>query len=76
MRKYKQGDKVRCKPGFNTGEDSGGSGYKPNRVFTVKRVIMNMRCDILWPEDQKYKSGCGVYAEAVELAEIEYYEVY
>jgi hypothetical protein len=73
----KVGDRVICKPGFNREENSGGSGYKENRIFTVVKIDEdeNDRNSILWAwdyhqdlPDHDYRDHylyCGVYSRVV-----------
>ena len=63
--KFKVGDKLRCKPGYN--KDDGGSGYKSNRIFTVKSIDdYNDDSTVYWPLSGH---GHGIHQIAVEFAE-------
>lgn len=64
MNQFKIGDTVRCKYGFTKEEDSGGSGYAPDKVFVVGRITEYENRTILWP---KIANGSGIYAEACEI---------
>jgi hypothetical protein len=71
--KFKVGDKVRCKPGFNnrSGNDKyGGAGYEEGREFIIKQITDNK---VVWNDDFDY----GVYEYALELIEDNInYEIY
>lgn len=59
---FKEDDYVVCLPGFNTsdsGQYRGGSGYKENKIFKIKRVSNG----ILWDYNDN-----GVWSQAVRLA--------
>lgn len=59
MAKFKEGDIVWCKPGYeegNEGDDCfGGSGYWPGRIFVIKAQTDDRR--ILWPSTGFENSG-------------------
>lgn len=66
---YSIGQKVRCKPGFNTSELSqdclsgGGAGYKEGKEFIVERITSTSKgYVILWPQGDHR----GIYQNAVE----------
>lgn len=59
MSEFKTGDLVRCKPGFNTSESSGGLGYEEGFEFTVTSASGS----IAW--GGKYDNG--VFFRALEL---------
>jgi hypothetical protein len=72
--KFKVGDKVICKPGFNKdynykSELSGGSLYKEGKIFTISLIDKLSNCWVLW------EKGQGCFDQAVELY-IEGYEIY
>ena len=71
--KFKEGDKVRCIPGFTNANAIGahgiyaGRGYHVGREFVVGAVLPSMSYPgdyIIWDLD----SGKAVYAFALELA--------
>ena len=70
--KFKVGDKVRCKPGFNnrSGNDKyGGAGYEEGREF----IIYIINGNIAWDNEGSH----GVYEYALELIEDNInYEIY
>jgi len=65
MARFKAGDKLRCKSGFTTEEDSGGTGYVEGKTFIVDWASGHDVEDltIYWP----IRSGMGIYERAVEL---------
>lgn len=68
MSKYKIGDNLICTPGFDT--SIGGSGYIPNRMFTVHKVTDHPeeRPVVYWPGPDQH----GIYGKAVTLAKTEF----
>lgn len=63
----KEGDKVRCVPGFRAesgseGTDSGGAGYILDKILTVRRVSNQEDRPIVWFTN----SDNGVYYDALE----------
>ena len=70
--KFKIGDKVRCKLGFNNryeNDEYGGAGYEEGREFIIKKIIDN----IVWGGNDSH----GIYEYALELIEDNInYEIY
>lgn len=78
----KVGDKVRCKPGFNTEEpyqnnNGGGSGYVSGKEFTIGRITQHNtkpHLRIMWPKgNDQYR---GIYEHALELVNNDNYQIY
>jgi hypothetical protein len=71
--KFKVGDKVRCKPGFNNiyGNDKyGGAGYEEGREFIICSITYN---EIIWDGNGSH----GIYKHALELVDDNInYEIY
>jgi hypothetical protein len=61
--KFKIGDKVRCKPGFTTKENSGGAGYEEDKEFEIGYIFGNKN-DIA--AINNYSNG--IYFKALEYA--------
>lgn len=59
-RNFEVGNKLICKEGFTNAENSGGAGYKPNKVITVKSIDEN----IIWPYEDR---GFGIYKRALKF---------
>jgi len=64
---FKSGDRVRCKPGYDTTEESGGAGYVEGKEFIVGFITNGDENPILWINDGE----CGIYAEACQLVPFE-----
>lgn len=71
--KFKVGDKVVCKPGFNKeeiGDDSNGAGagYVSGKKITIWRITEiqdgNDNHFIAWPKDE---GECGIYVHALRF---------
>jgi hypothetical protein len=60
---FKAGDRVRCKPGYTTSEDSGGMGYVEGKEFIIGYITNPYENPILWVDNVTN----GVYAEACEI---------
>lgn len=60
---FKAGDRVRCKHGYDTTEESGGAGYVEGREFIIGFITNPDENPILWVDNITN----GVYAEACEL---------
>lgn len=72
---FKKGDRVYCKPGYETGDDNaktkkfGGNGYSPNHCFIIDHVYETSSAKIYFPS-----KGPGVYEYA--LKDNTQYEIY
>ena len=66
MAKFKVGDKLRCKIGFD--HNDGGYGHRDGETFVVGRITGLADDPIYWPGPNK---GQGVYEKAAELASTE-----
>lgn len=62
--KFKVGDKVRCKAGYTSREDSGGVGYVKGRRFIIKDITSAGGNWIYWAGTGNTK---GVYEKALSL---------
>jgi len=66
--KFKVGDKLRCKPGFNKNHNnwrdstSGGAGYREGKIITVQSIYGASEDPIVWPTE-----GEGIFQQALEL---------
>lgn len=77
MAKFKEGDRVRCLPGFRReGNSSGGSGYVSGRVFTVREISPRSEDGhtVYWPKEpgiaedgKELSTGYGMFERALEL---------
>lgn len=64
---FKRGDTVICKTGFTKSENSGGTGYEPDRVFVVYDISQWDDYAILWPQGIGGGRDNGIYSRACEL---------
>jgi len=76
MTKFKIGDKVRCKPGYNASDSfidglpKGGSGYKEGKEFTINKF--SSKGQIAWNRS----GAAGVWIHALELTVTPLYKIY
>jgi hypothetical protein len=72
--KYKLGQKVKC-IGTSEGEDGdltyGGTGWKLDKIFTIKKITFGSTGYIYWPEDD-----CGVWEHHLKALRKEKPQVY
>jgi len=66
---FKIGDRVRCKPGFNTTHETlshmgGGSGYIDGLEFVIREITFN---NVLWAYPNITNSDCGIMDHACEM---------
>jgi len=76
--KFKVGDKVRCKIGYNTEEYSGGYGYRSGETFIIDHFTQRGN-SIAWPlkgSMPSNKNECGIYIRAIEYCIPETYKIY
>ncbi len=69
--KFKKGDFVICKPGFDSTDNpgsGGGSGYESGRIFKVYKISDGNSRYILWPSNSTddNSENCGIFNYAVE----------